>query len=98
MPMGPITADLTDPDGGVTASPGCGAGPKFDPPGATDDDPVNRIDTATSATYTPTNADTSYFLHVTATYMDAKNDDPVLTRMTARRKRQRRMRCWRWKT
>ena len=27
-----------------------------------------------SATYTPTNADTSFFLRVTATYMDAKND------------------------
>ena len=27
-----------------------------------------------SATYTPTNADTSFFLKVTATYMDAKND------------------------
>ena len=48
---------------------------QIDPPGiGGGDDARNEIDGATSATYTPTNADTSYFLHVMATYMDAKND------------------------
>ena len=36
-----------------------------------------------SATYTPTNADTSFFLRVTATYMDAKNDADDTTARTA---------------
>ena len=54
-----------------------------------------------SATYTPTNDDTSFFLMVTATYMDAKNnpnDDPVDTTARTAAVRQRRMRCWRWRT
>ena len=36
--------------------------------------PLTAIGGATSATYTPTNVDTSFFLKVTATYMDARND------------------------
>ena len=71
---GPITAKLTDPDGGVT-----GAGVTWqwersqtDPP--TVQNALENIDDATSDTYTPTNADTSFFLKVTAIYMDTKND------------------------
>ena len=74
---GAITADLTDPDGGVTVT-GVNwqwSRAQFDPPvGAR-----GEIPGATSATYTPTNDDTSYFLHVTAMYMDAKNDDDADT-------------------
>ena len=73
--QGPITADLTDPDGGVTDVMWVWSRAQIDPPGS-GDDARNPIDGATSATYTPTNADTSYFLHVMATYMDAKNEEP----------------------
>ena len=72
--QGPITADLTDPDGGVTEVVWVWSRAQVDPPTSTD--PRNPIVGATNATYTPTNADTSYFLHVMATYMDAKNEDP----------------------
>ena len=70
---GPITADLTDPDGGVTGVVWVWSSAQIDPPGSAPNDRDPIVD-ATSATYTPTNADTSYFLHVMATYMDAKND------------------------
>ena len=70
---GPITADLTDPDGGVTGVNWEWSRAQVDPP-TTGADARNSIDGATSATYTPANDDTSYFLHVMATYMDAKND------------------------
>ena len=69
---GAITADLTDPDGGVTGVTWEWSRAQVDPP--TNADPRNPITGATSATYMPTNDDTSYFLHVTAMYMDAKND------------------------
>ena len=72
--QGPITASLTDPDGGVTGIDWVWSRAQVDPPGTGADDGRNAIDGATSATYTPTNDDTSYFLHVAATYMDAKND------------------------
>ena len=61
--QGPITADLTDPDGGITdVTWQCGAGPNLILPASamTPVDPITPA--ATSATYTPTNADTSYFL------------------------------------
>ena len=70
--QGPITADLTDPDGGVTDVSWVWSRAQVDPPTGTD--PRNPITGATSATYTPDNDDTSYYLHVAATYMDAKND------------------------
>ena len=73
---GPITADLTDPDGGVTGVEWRWERSQVNPP--TGNDPLTDIaaeDGGTSATYTPTNGDTSYFLKVTATYMDAKNDE-----------------------
>ena len=71
---GPITASLTDPDGGVTGSIGwVWSRAQVDPP-TTDANARNPIADATNTTYTPTNDDTSYFLHVAATYMDAKND------------------------
>ena len=69
---GPITAHLTDPDGGVTDVVWVWSRAQVDPP--TGADARNPIADATSATYTPANDDTSYFLHVMATYMDAKND------------------------
>ena len=69
---GPITADLTDPDGGVTGVTWEWKKSKNDPP--TDGDPSAINPAATSDTYTPTNDDTGYFLSVMATYMDAKND------------------------
>ena len=50
---------------------------QVDPP--TPEDNLADIPGATSATYTPTNDDTSFFLKVTATYMDAKNDDTTDT-------------------
>ena len=58
---GPITADLTDPDGGVTGvMPGSGKGPKtIRPPAMT---PLLIVPPATSETYTPTNGDTGFFL------------------------------------
>ena len=74
---GPITAELTDPDGGVTGVMWQWERSQVNPP--TGSDPLTDIaaeDGGTSATYTPTNDDTSYFLKVTATYMDAKNEDP----------------------
>ena len=72
---------MTDPDGGVTGVVWVWSKAQVDPPG-TDLDGRNPIADATSATYTPTNDDTSYFLHVTATYMDAKNDaDDTVRRM-----------------
>ena len=70
--LGPITADLTDPDGGVTGVTWVWERSEVNPP--TGAAPLTAITSATSATYTPTNADTSFFLKVTATYMDAKND------------------------
>ena len=74
---GPITAELTDPDGGVTGITWQWARSEDDPP--TPDDPTD-IAGATTATYTPTNADDiGFFLKVTATYMDAKNDAPTDT-------------------
>ena len=75
--LGPITAKLTDPDGGVTGVMWQWERSQVNPP--TGPDPLAGIAAeggGTSATYTPTNADTSYFLKVTATYMDAKNEDP----------------------
>ena len=73
--LGPITAELTDPDGGVTETEivWVWSRAQVDPPG-TGADGRSPIPGAGSATYTPTNGDTSYFLHVMATYMDAKND------------------------
>ena len=68
--LGPITADLTDPDGGVTGVTWEWDRSQLNPPFTDDDDITDPM----SATYTPTNADTSFFLRVTATYMDAKND------------------------
>ena len=71
--QGAITAELTDPDGGVTdADVWVWSRSQNDPP--TDGDPTPIVPAATSDTYTPTNADTGFFLSVTATYMDAKND------------------------
>ena len=69
--LGPITADLTDPDGGVTGETWVWTKSQLNPSVG----PLDNID-ETSSTYTPTNDDTSFFLHVTATYMDAKNEDP----------------------
>ena len=67
--LGPITADLTDPDGGVTGVTWVWTKSQLDPPVG------NPVDIGeTSATYTPTNDDTSFFLKVAASYMDAKND------------------------
>ena len=74
--QGPITAKLTDPDGVVPVVTWQWARSQNDPP--TSGDPQDIVP-ATSDTYTPTNADTGYFLSVTATYMDAKNDDAVDT-------------------
>ena len=74
--LGSITADLTDPDGDVvTDVVWVWSRAQVDPPG-TGADERSPIPGAGSATYTPTNDDTSYFLHVMATYMDAKNEDP----------------------
>ena len=65
--QGAITAELTDPDGGVTVTTWVWARSENDPP--TGSDPID-ITAATSDTYTPTNADKSYFLSVTAEYTD----------------------------
>ena len=75
---GPITANLTDPDGGVTRVVWVWSRAQIDPPGTpgSGDDARSPIAGVTSATYTPDNADTSYYLHVAATYMDAKNEVP----------------------
>ena len=68
---GPITADLTDPDGDVSVSSWQWARSKDDPPQSGD---PSDIAGATSATYTPTNDDTSYFVSVTAMYTDGAED------------------------
>ena len=68
--QGPITASLVDPDGGVTGITWEWDRSQLNPPFTDDDDITDPM----SDTYTPTNADTSFFLRVTATYMDAKND------------------------
>ena len=69
---GPITASLTDPDGGVTGLIWQWSKAQVDPP--TTQNPRTEIPTATSPTYMPTNDDTSFFLHAAATYRDAKNN------------------------
>ena len=79
--QGTITASLIDPDGGVPSVAWLWEMSQVDPP--TNDNPLTTIIGATSATYTPTNADTSFFLKVTATYMDAKNDAEDTTDRTA---------------
>ena len=71
---GPITADLTDPDGGVTGVTWMWARSELNPPFTADTD-TDFTDPMID-TYTPTNEDTSFFLRVTATYMDAKNEEP----------------------
>ena len=63
---GAITADLTDPDGGVTVTGWQWSRAEDDPPVGSRTD----IADAMTATYTPTNMDTGYFLHVTAMYTD----------------------------
>ena len=68
---GPITADLTDPDGDVSVSSWQWARSEDDPPQSPD---PSDIADATSATYTPTNEDTSYFMSVTAMYTDGAED------------------------
>ena len=68
---GPITADLTDPDGDVSVSSWQWARSEDDPPQSPD---PSDIADATSATYTPTNDDTSYFVSVTAMYTDGAED------------------------
>ena len=69
---GPITAELTDPDGGVTNLTWQWAKADVDPvpQGQTPDD----ITVATNNKYTPTNDDTGSFLHVTATYADVLSE------------------------
>ena len=67
---GPITADLTDPDGDVSVSSWQWERSENETPVG---DPTD-IDGATSATYTPTNDDTSYFVSVTAMYTDGAED------------------------
>ena len=73
--QGPITASLTDPDGGVTVVNWLWQRSQLDTPFISD----ASITDPMSASYTPTNVDTSFFLKVTATYMDAKNDDTIDT-------------------
>ena len=75
--LGPITAVLTDPDGGVTGLTWQWERSQVNPPTDVGDNALADIEGATSATYEPTKSDTSYFLKVTATYMDAKNDVPT---------------------
>ena len=80
--QGSITASLTDPDGGVTGRVWQWERSQVNPPTPTN--PLEVIPGATSDTYTPTNDDTSFFLKVTATYMDSKNDaDDDTTARTA---------------
>ena len=69
---GPITASLTDPDGGVTDVVWLWERSQVNPPTPQND--LEEIAGATRATYMPTNDDKSWWLKVTATYMDAKND------------------------
>ena len=64
---GPIIADLTDPDEGVTLVTWTWTRSDLNQPFIADD----TISDPMSATYTPTNVDTSFFLRVTATYNDA---------------------------
>ncbi len=78
--QGPITASLVDPDGGVTGVTWQWERSQFNPPVSPD---PQDIPGAMSAKYTPTNDDTSFFLKVTATYMDAKNDADDATARTA---------------
>ena len=72
---GAITADLTDPDGGVTGVTWKWTKSPTSPNANWPSDVIGE-----AATYTPRNYDTSDFLRVTAAYMDAKNtatDDPT---------------------
>ena len=61
---GPITADLTDPDGGVTGVDWTWTRSQLNPPFTADTD-TDFTDPMID-TYMPTNADTSFFLRVTA--------------------------------
>ena len=76
---GPITADLTDPDGGVTDVIWVWERSQLNPPFTLDNDITDPM----SDTYRPTNADTSFFVRVRATYMDAKNDAADMNDRTA---------------
>ena len=81
---GPITADLTDPDGDVSVSSWQWARSQNDPPQAPDN--PSDIAGATSATYTPANEDTGFFVSVTAMYTDGAEDitaEAVVTAMHA---------------
>ena len=66
---GAITADLTDPDGGVTGLTWVWTKSPTSPNAGWPPDSIGD-----AARYTPSNDDTSDFLRVTATYMDAEND------------------------
>ena len=68
---GPITAQLSDPDGSVTGVIWQWARSQLDPPVAPD--PMDITD-ATSRIYMPVNDDTSYFLTVTAMYTDGAEE------------------------
>ena len=68
---GAITADLSDPDGGVT-----GVIWEWTSSPTSPNASWSTVSIGNAATYTPSNDDTSDFLRVTATYMDAKNDPP----------------------
>ena len=70
--LGPITAKLSDPDGGVTRLIWKWEMSEVNPPTAEND--LMPITGATGATYTPINDDRSLFLKVTATYVDATSD------------------------
>ena len=70
--LGPITASLTDPDGGVTGVTWEWRRSQNDPP--TVGEPTVIVPAATSDTYTPTNADTGFFLSVEAMYTDGAEE------------------------
>ena len=75
--QGPITAELIDPDGVVNEVTWVWSRAQVDPPGSSPPNDRNSITGATSATYEPTNADTSFFLHVAAAYRDVTSGEPV---------------------
>ncbi len=74
----PITAKLTDPDGGITGLAWVWTSSPTSPNASWPDAPIGM-----EATYTPDNEDTSEFLRATASYKDIHDDGTADTDRTA---------------
>ena len=82
---GPVTATLTDPDGGVTITSWqwyWADDVATDPFSDINDDTGGKIDDATTPSYTPVNDNDGKFLQVVVDYTDEFGDPPPVTKTT----------------